>query len=297
MSLEFRIIDAFTSTPFAGNPAAVVLVPANHPRRDDTDFLLSVAREFNQPMTAFLTAKEGGDEPKYAIRWFTGIQEYPLCGHASLAAAALCFTELNPTARHVRLEAAACTLTADKLNDGSIEIALPQDLSVFEDAPVPPEAKAAVKAANAALFDAVIEMRKIKIGWLVVLDSTFDLEHAEINYVALQSCLGSYAFTQARLTPSAVGEAIFSRVYHPFSSTPEDFVCGAAHCSMVPYWLSQPASTRLPPTQNGWTHSTPFKSLQGGPRQGVLAVRWDKEAGLVALAGSARIVMKGEVLV
>ncbi|BGP05216.1 hypothetical protein JCM10049v2_001020 [Rhodotorula toruloides] len=297
MSLEFRIIDAFTSTAFAGNPAAVVLVPADHPRRDDTEFLLSVAREFNQPMTAFLTAKEGGDEPTYAIRWFTGIQEIPLCGHASLAAAALCFNELNPTARRVRLQAAACTLTADKLDDGSIEIALPQDLSVFEDAPVPPEAKAAVKAAHSALFDAIIEMRKIKIGWMVVLDSAFDLEHADINYVALQSCLGSYTFTQARLTPSAVGEAIFSRVYHPFISTPEDFVCGAAHCSMVPYWLSQPASTRLPPTQGGWTDSTPFKSLQGGPRQGVLAVRWDKEAGLVALAGSARTVMKGEVLV
>lgn len=73
--------------------------------------------------------------------------------------------------------------------------------------------------------------------------------------------------------------------------------CGSAHCSMVPYWLSVPASSRLPPTDGGWTHSTSFKSLQGGPRQGSLVARWDKEAGLVALAGSARIVMKGELLV
>ena len=50
MGLPLVQVDAFTNTPFAGNPAAVCLLPA--PR--EADWMQHVAREMNLSETAFL---------------------------------------------------------------------------------------------------------------------------------------------------------------------------------------------------------------------------------------------------
>ena len=79
MAIPFFQIDAFTSTPFAGNPAAVCLLdgPA------DEAWMQRVAAEMNLAETAFVHPAEGA----YALRWFTPTMEVDLCGHATLAAA------------------------------------------------------------------------------------------------------------------------------------------------------------------------------------------------------------------
>ncbi len=50
MELEAYHVDAFTSSPFSGNPAAVVFLPAPLP----DSILSAVAREFNLSETAFV---------------------------------------------------------------------------------------------------------------------------------------------------------------------------------------------------------------------------------------------------
>ena len=79
MSLTLHVIDAFADRPFAGNPAAVCLLPA--PR--DAAWMQLVAREMNLSETAFL--QRTGDA--FALRWFTPAVEVKLCGHATLASA------------------------------------------------------------------------------------------------------------------------------------------------------------------------------------------------------------------
>jgi len=74
MGLTITQVDAFTDTPFAGNPAAVCLLPA--PR--DEGWMQSVAREMNLSETAFLVRQADG----FALRWFTPAVEVALCGHA-----------------------------------------------------------------------------------------------------------------------------------------------------------------------------------------------------------------------
>ena len=74
-------IDAFTSRRFAGNPAAVM--PMNRFLSDAT--MLAIAAENNLSETAFLVP-DGSD---YRLRWFTPKVEVPLCGHATLASAAV----------------------------------------------------------------------------------------------------------------------------------------------------------------------------------------------------------------
>ena len=81
-------IDAFTTRPFAGNPAAVMLMD----RFPEDTVLQEIAAENNLSETAFLVP-EGGD---YRLRWFTPITEVPLCGHATLASAAVVMERLEP---------------------------------------------------------------------------------------------------------------------------------------------------------------------------------------------------------
>src|ERR1035438_10314795 len=72
-------VDAFTGRPFAGNPAAVCILP--EPRPDA--WMRDVAREMNLSETAFLHPENGG----YRLRWLTPAVEVDLCGHATVASA------------------------------------------------------------------------------------------------------------------------------------------------------------------------------------------------------------------
>jgi PhzF family phenazine biosynthesis protein len=74
-------VDAFTTRPFTGNPAGVVL------RADGmTDAqMLAVARELNNSETAFVLNADGADHD-VRVRFFTPVTEVPTCGHATVAA-------------------------------------------------------------------------------------------------------------------------------------------------------------------------------------------------------------------
>src|ERR1700733_5180786 len=85
MGLAFTQVDAFADKPFAGNPAAVILLP--EPR--DCTWMQLVAREMNLSETAFLVKRDRG----YDLRWFTPTVEVDLCGHATLASAHVLWEE------------------------------------------------------------------------------------------------------------------------------------------------------------------------------------------------------------
>ena len=78
-------VDAFADAPFRGNPAAVCLLAAPKPAK----WLQAVAAELNLSETAFVTPKKGG----FGLRWFTPVCEVDLCGHATLAAAHVLWSE------------------------------------------------------------------------------------------------------------------------------------------------------------------------------------------------------------
>src|ERR1051325_570596 len=81
-------LDAFTTRRFGGNPAAVMLLKAFPP----DEILRALAEENNLSETAFLVP-EGSE---YRLRWFTPAVEVPLCGHATLATAAVVMERLDP---------------------------------------------------------------------------------------------------------------------------------------------------------------------------------------------------------
>src|SRR5438034_10817459 len=117
MGVRIVQVDAFTSTPFAGNPAAVCVLPA--PR--DESWMQDVAAEMNLSETAFLTPTEDG----YRLRWFTPAVEVDLCGHATLASAHVLWEAgyLKPEAA-ARFHTRSGLLTAVR-HGGDIEMDFP----------------------------------------------------------------------------------------------------------------------------------------------------------------------------
>ena len=78
-------VDAFTAKVFSGNPAAVCLLDAPM----DEAVMQAIAAENNLAETAFVRI----DLKPFELRWFTPTTEVALCGHATLAAAHVLFSE------------------------------------------------------------------------------------------------------------------------------------------------------------------------------------------------------------
>lgn len=90
MKLQQFQVDAFASHVFEGNPAAVCPLES---WLDDT-LLQAIAMENNLSETAYFVPVDNGFE----LRWFTPTAEVDLCGHATLAAAHVLYTELGYSA-------------------------------------------------------------------------------------------------------------------------------------------------------------------------------------------------------
>lgn len=77
--IPFTTVDAFTSKPFGGNPAAVIVWDDAVLAADD-QLAQQIAAEFNLSETAFSHRLQGGsdDNPTYELRWRTPTTEVSL---------------------------------------------------------------------------------------------------------------------------------------------------------------------------------------------------------------------------
>jgi PhzF family phenazine biosynthesis protein len=127
MTIPLFHVDAFTDRPFAGNPAAVCLLPSWKADR----WLQDVAREMNLSETAFLVRQPD----HFDLRWFTPKAEVDLCGHATLASAHVLWQQGKATSDEIRFSTRSGILTAVK-KQGEIEL----DFPLEPDEPAPPPA-------------------------------------------------------------------------------------------------------------------------------------------------------------
>ena len=78
-TLPFVTVDAFTTRPFSGNPASVLVFPLGDDKLQqlahDDALMQQIAAEFNLSETAYCRELEGGseDEPRYELRWRTPV--------------------------------------------------------------------------------------------------------------------------------------------------------------------------------------------------------------------------------
>jgi predicted PhzF superfamily epimerase YddE/YHI9 len=212
-------VNAFTATPFAGNPAAVC--PLKYWL--DDNLLRSVAAENNLSETAYLVPR--GDH--YELRWFTPRCEVKLCGHATLASAFVVLTILQPGRDSVRFETR---------RSGTLTVSRDGGLLVMDFPALPPwicaNPPAALIEGLGKVPDAVVQ---IEDDYFAVYGREEDVRRIRPNFRLLE-----------QLHPAGVGitapgeNADFvSRFFVPSYGIPEDPVTGSTHCSLAPYWAQR----------------------------------------------------------
>jgi len=256
-------VDAFTSEPFKGNPAAVCLLP----RPADASWMQRVAREMNLSETAFLVRRDDGG---FDLRWFTPAVEVDLCGHATLASAHVLWEQhhVAPNAPAVFHTRSGCLSAV--LCDGWIEMDFPAEPD--EPAAVPNGLAAAVGAEPAYVG-------RNRFDYLVEVGAETTLRGLAPDFRRLGEIDARGVVVTAR---AEIGGFDFvSRFFAPRTGIDEDPVTGSAHCCLGPYW------------QRRLGRNT-FTAWQASERGGLVrvAVRDDR----VTLSGQAVTVLRGELL-
>ncbi len=275
MPLVITQVDAFTNRPFAGNPAAVCLLPAPAA----PDWMQQVAREMNLSETAFLVVRPGGG---YDLRWFTPAAEVPLCGHATLASAHVLWEEgrLQP-GEVARFFTRSGELRAGR-RDGWIELDFPA--CAVAPATSPPGLLEALAGAKGNPLG--VRFTGLRPGmppqppdYLVELDSEqavreLEPDHGRLKHLPLRAVI----VTARAASPDC---DFVSRFFAPGVGVEEDPVTGSAHCALTPYWSARLGKSEL-------------TAYQASARGGWLRLRPAGER--VKIAGQAVTVLRGELL-
>jgi len=255
-------VDAFTSEPFKGNPAAVCFM--TEPR--DDRWMANLAAEMNLAETAYLSVRDDG----WGLRWFTPAVEVDLCGHATLASAHAIWTENISKDDELRFHTRSGVLTAKRDGD-------------FIELDFPAKREEAI-AAPAGLLDALGTTHATYVGrnqfdYLVELPTEAELrslkpDHAVLRQLPVRGII---------VTSRGSGEYDFiSRFFAPGSGIDEDPVTGSSHCCLTPYWAERLGKHEM-------------NAFQASPRGGAIRVRLDGDR--VKLAGRAVTVFRSELLV
>ena len=261
MPIPLWQIDAFTSRPFAGNPAAVALLDS--PR--DDDWHQRVAAEMNLAETAFLTPVADG----FGLRWFTPAVEVDLCGHATLASAHFLWESGRLAGDGAaRFHTRSGVLTASR--DGEW-ITLDFPATPVSAVPTPHDLVEALGVEPAFVgrsrFDVLVE---VKHGDAV--------RHLTPNLDRLGRVPARGIIVTA--PGDEPGIDFVSRFFGPAVGVPEDPVTGSAHCALGPFWAERLGRTRLVGFQ---------ASKRGG------TVRVEVRGDRVLLGGQAVTVLRGEL--
>jgi PhzF family phenazine biosynthesis protein len=252
-------IDAFTSRCFTGNPAAVM--PMSRFPSDAT--MLAIAAENNLSETAFLVP-EGRD---YRLRWFTPRIEVPLCGHATLASAAVVMERLEVGRNRVVFHSASGPLTVSR-----------SCARYVMDLPTRPSQEITAPSGLAEALGAVpLEVWGNSFNYMAVLEN----EQVVRKLVPEMPAIARMGRPGVIVTAAGDGTYDFiSRYFAPAKGIPEDPVTGAAHCMLAPYWAKRLGRSE-------------FRAFQASRRGGEMICRLAGDR--TELEGSCVFYLEGEV--
>jgi len=281
-SLPIFTVDSFTDKPFSGNPAAVCL-------EEDAASVLTdnvrqqIGTEMNLSETAFLSklspVQDFKKDNRFSLRWFTPKSEIVLCGHATLASAAVLFSQGN-TSDVLMFETLSGTLSARKEGDKIV-------LNFPIDEPAPADGyDTLVKATigdlpfEEVLFASALRMVVIRLKDGTdrsVLDSLAPSEHDLLAASPLDGPVKIVIVTLRGASPYD----FYSRVFASWYGIYEDPVTGAAHTVLGPYWGKILGKKEM-------------TAYQSSKRGGTLWLKL-RDDGRIDLAGNACFVLQGRI--
>ena len=224
-------VDAFTSQPFEGNPAAVCLLDTPLPDMA----MQAIAAEMNLSETAFVRPLNGDWQTatRFSLRWFTPKVEVRLCGHATLATAAVLFREAGVTAETIRFETLSGELTAQHVAAG-IRLDFPAD-------PPHPVAAPAEIAAAGGDVEIIWAGQGPKTTMLLLELRDADAVRAlQPDFERLGAGMDAAGLHGPIVTAAGAPPYDFiSRFFAPSLGINEDPVTGSAHTVLAPYWAAR----------------------------------------------------------
>ncbi len=257
-NLKMYQVDAFASSLFKGNPAAVC--PLDVWLSDQE--MQAIAAENNLSETAFFVP-EGDD---FRIRWFTPNDEVALCGHATLASAYIVFEQLGYNKSELKFKSLSGDLLVKKTQDGFV---MDFPLLTYKHIDWLPE----LSQLN---LKKPIHVLQSQFDLMFVYDDEQDVKNAipDLEKVAALDYRGLI------LTAPGTKSDVYSRCFYPGCDVPEDPVTGSAHCVIAPFWCEQLGKKRI-------------TALQGGRRQGELSC--EVKGNRVYLYGSSHLYLEGTI--
>ncbi len=266
MRIELYQVDAFAPDPLGGNPACVALPDSTL----DDSAMLAIARELNQPMTAFVSAPNGDGSRR--LRWFHEGGESAFCGHATFASGHVLLNVLDGAGDAVEFDTIAGRLRVERAGEGLLSLTVPA-------LPLEPHTEPRLVG---ALGREPLEVYRSEHDLLAVLETAHDVATIHANTKVLRSI-------EARgvvVTAPADNEHLdfVSRFLGTLPEGYEDAATGSAHAMMTPYW-----SKRLGITEG-------LRAAQLSPRGGEFVCD-ALEDNKVRLTGQAFTYAKGTLTV
>jgi PhzF family phenazine biosynthesis protein len=257
-------VDAFTTIPFKGNPAAVCILE----KEPTPEWMQNIAMEMNLSETAFVFNAQGG----LNIRFFTPEAEMNLCGHATLSASHILYETAAVKSREIiEFHSKAGLLTIRK----DVEwITMNFPAYPLQKRPVPLEFMKLTGVSPVELYTA-------GSGWtLALVKDEKEVRNMKPDFTAMRNSeFGDLIVTAVSSDPSF---DFCVRCFAPAVGINEDPVTGSAHCALAPFW-------------NARTGKTSFNSHQVSKREGILKV--NLKGDRVEISGQAITVLRADLLV
>lgn len=287
MEIPVYTLDAFTSVPFKGNPAAICPLQ----QELSEELYLKISAEMNLSETAFIIKLNPSDDfttgSRFRLRWFTPTTEVNLCGHATLATARVLFQYENNVNTKLVFETRSGELSVTRDGDNCI-----MDFPLNPPSPADPhEFRDIIKTAvgNLPVQDVYLSAKTKKL--LIRLSDSCEksaLFNLKIDPMALQRSdstgkVGGVIVTMIGSPHEQPGYDFYSRYFAPWFGIPEDPVTGSAHTVSASYWAEKLGKRKLLAYQC---------SSRGGELE--LEVRDD---GRINISGTTVTIMRGTLTI
>uniref|UniRef100_A0A8C4JEE5 Phenazine biosynthesis like protein domain containing n=1 Tax=Dromaius novaehollandiae TaxID=8790 RepID=A0A8C4JEE5_DRONO len=276
MQIPIFTVDAFTSWSFSGNPAAVCLLENDL----NEDLHQKIATEMNLSETAFVRKLHSMDDftksSCFGLRWFTPTNEVSLCGHATLAAAAVLFRIQKNTNSVLTFVTLSGELKARQAED-HIVLDLPLYVTypqaavgdmVVQDLRYSPDTKKLLVRLSDAYERSVLEKLQVRAQDFLSAEKTGKVE-------------GLILTLKGGSSGKHEGYDFYSRYFGPWNGVLEDPVTGSAHAVLGSYWSEQLGKKEM-------------LAFQCSRRGGELKISLRND-GRVDIAGQIAIVLKGSL--
>ena len=273
-------VDAFTDKVFQGNPAAVCILEEKYSFSDS--LLQKIAQEMNLSETAFIYVKDLDqitNQSESRLRWFTPNKEVKMCGHATLASAAVLFNEFKINSNIIEFETLSGSLLVSK-RDNDFYLDFPISNS-FKDEDNYQELISALG------IEEVLNIEYCKtLEYLIVeVENDQIVENLTPNF---QRMLDSHLSKNVGLvivTSQSTTNKDFdfvSRCFAPWFAINEDPVTGSAHTILYPYWSKRLMKKKL-------------IAYQCSPRGGILHLQPSETSERVYIIGKVTTVLRGHL--